>query len=88
MFINIVHQIQIYVVYSIEAPTVFIERRTKPLCSVPEMVFGSMANDGGNLIIEENEYEVFVEKEPAALPYVKRFMMGDEFINNKNRWCL
>ena len=74
--------------YLIEAPTVFIERRTKPLCNVPEMVFGSMANDGGNLIIEENEYNVFVEKEPAALPYIKRFMMGDEFINNKLRWCL
>ena len=74
--------------YLIEAPTVFINRRTKPLCNVPEMVFGSMANDGGNLIIEENEYEVFVEKEPSALPYIKRFMMGDEFINNKKRWCL
>jgi hypothetical protein len=74
--------------YLIEAPTVFIERRVKPICDVPEMIFGSMPNDGGNLIIEEEEYEAFIEKEPSALPYIKQFMMGEEFINNKKRWCL
>jgi hypothetical protein len=74
--------------YLIEAPSVFLERRTKPLCGVPEMVFGSMPNDGGNLIIEENEYEEFINEEPSAYPYIKRFMMGEEFINNKKRWCL
>ncbi|MCL1893482.1 MAG: hypothetical protein FWG02_04490, partial [Holophagaceae bacterium] len=60
----------------------------KPICDVPEMVFGSMPNDGGNLIIEENEHKIFIAKEPTARPYIKRFMMGEEFINNKKRWCL
>jgi hypothetical protein len=74
--------------YLIEATTVFIERRARPLCKIPEMIFGSMANDGGNLIIDETEYIDFIKKEPQALPYIKRFMMGDEFINNKVRYCL
>ncbi|MDR0499531.1 MAG: N-6 DNA methylase, partial [Holophagales bacterium] len=74
--------------YLIKAPTVFIERRTKPICDVPEMVFGSMPNDGGNLIIEENEYNDFIRSEPAALPYIRRFMGSESFINNMKRWCL
>lgn len=44
--------------------------------------------DGGNLIIEDKDYEDFIKKEPSALPYIKRYMMGNEFINNKKRWCL
>jgi len=74
--------------YLVEAPTVFIEKRTKPLYNAPEMIFGSMPNDGGSLIIEADEYEEFISKEPSAFPYIRRFMMGEEFINNLKRHCL
>jgi len=74
--------------YLVKAPTVFIERRTKPLSDVPEMVFGSMPNDGGHLIIEPDEYEELVKIQSPALKFVKRFMMGYEFINNVSRYCL
>jgi hypothetical protein len=74
--------------YLIEAPTVFIERRTKPLCDAPEMVFGSMPNDGGNLIIEAKELEGFLSAEPKAAKFIKRFVGADEFINNIPRYCL
>jgi len=49
---------------------------------------GNQAMDGGNLIIEEADYEDFITKEPSAIPFIKRYMMGYEFINNKKRWCL
>lgn len=49
---------------------------------------GNQAMDGGNLIIEERDYEDFIAKEPDAVPFIKRYMMGYEFINNKRRWCL
>jgi len=74
--------------YIANAPSVFIQKRSKPLGSVPFMVFGSMPNDGGNLIIEADEYDDFIANEPLALPYVKRFVMGEEFINNLPRYCL
>ena len=74
--------------YLLKAPNVFIERRTRPLCDVPEMVFGSMPNDGGNLIVEENEYEEFLAKEPRAAIFVRRFAGAEEFINNLPRYCL
>ena len=35
--------------YLLNADNIFVESRKKPLCNVPEMVFGSMPNDGGYL---------------------------------------
>lgn len=47
-----------------------------------------MPTDGGNLIIEADDYEDFIKREPKAQPYIKRYMMGREFINNLPRYCL
>ncbi|MCL2410671.1 MAG: N-6 DNA methylase [Treponema sp.] len=75
--------------YLLEAPTVFIEKRTKPICDdVPIISRGSQPSCGGNLIIEANEYKDFISKEPLAQKYIKRFMMGEEFINKLERHCL
>ena len=74
--------------YLLEAPTVFIEKQSKPLCDVPIISRGSQPTCGGNLIIEANEIHDFIRKEPQAKKYIKRFMMGVEFINNLERYCL
>ncbi|MCM1563864.1 MAG: N-6 DNA methylase, partial [Clostridium sp.] len=74
--------------YLIEGTNLLILSRKTSICEVPEMVMGNQAMDGGNLIIEEKDYDEFVAKEPQALPFIKRYMMGYEFINNKKRWCL
>ena len=60
--------------YLIDAQNVWIESRNKPLCDVPEMVFGSMANDGGNLIITIDEKEELISKFPQIAPYIKSFL--------------
>ena len=74
--------------YLIDAPDTYIESRNKPLSDVPEMVTGNRPADGGNLIIEAEDYEEFVRQEPSALPYIKKLLGAAEFINNKDRWCL
>ncbi|MBE6507350.1 MAG: class I SAM-dependent DNA methyltransferase [Methanocorpusculum parvum] len=74
--------------YLLDTPTVFVESRTKPLCDVPLMLSGSKPADGGHLILSEEEYQEFVDREPQALKYIKKFSMGNEFINNINRYCL
>lgn len=74
--------------YLIDAPTVFIESRKKSICDVPEIRKGNQPTDGGNLIIEESEYADFIKKEPIAQKYIKRLLGADEYINNKNRYCL
>ncbi len=74
--------------YLMDAPNVYVEKRKEPLCSVPVMVMGSMIIDDGNLIIQDNEYEKFIEAEPAAKKYIHRYMSSDDFINGKTRYCL
>ncbi len=74
--------------YLVEGEDVFLENRNKPICKVPEMIFGNMPNDGGNLIIEDNELEDFTREEPSSKKYIKQLIGAEEFINNLKRWCL
>jgi len=74
--------------YLIEAPTVFIESRSKPICDIPKMQRGNQPTDGGNLIIEASDYANFVTDEPLAEKYIKRLIGAVEFINGLERYCL
>ena len=72
-----------------DSDAVFIESRSDAItANMPAMVFGSMPNDGGHLIIEENEYEEFIKAEPEAKKFIRKFLGAEEFINNKKRYCL
>ena len=74
--------------YLLEGSESFISRRSKPICNVPPMIWGNKPVDGGNLIVEEEDYEDLVNKTPLVKPHIKRLMGGEEFIKNKRRWCL
>ena len=74
--------------YLLDAPSIWVESRPKSLCDVPQMTTGNRPADGGNLIIESNDYETFIKKEPNAKKYIKKLLGSEEFINNKIRWCL
>ena len=52
------------------------------------MVKGSIPVDGGNLIIEEADYDEFINKEPQAKKFIKQFYGAHEFLHNEKRYCL
>ncbi len=74
--------------YLIDGADVFIESRSKPLCDVPEMIGGNRLADGGNLIIEANEYDDFIRREPRAKKFIRRLIGAEEFLKDKPRYCL
>nr|WP_202985554.1 DNA methyltransferase [Thiospirillum jenense] len=74
--------------YLIDAPTCLLESRRTPLSNVPKMIFGSMPNDGGHLLLSAQEKAELLQQEPNALQYLKRFLGAEEFINGIERWCL
>ena len=74
--------------YLMDADDVFVESRTTPLCDIPCMRKGNQPSDGGHLIIEGKDYADFIKIEPGALPYIKKLVGAEEFINNKPRYCL
>lgn len=74
--------------YLIDAPVVFLDNRSKPICDVPAMRSGGKPVEGGNLIFTDDEKKAFVAQEPLAEKYMRPFMGSDDFINGHSRWCL
>ena len=75
--------------YLVDGPTVLIDSRKRTLCDVPNVVFGSMPNDGGHLSdYSAEEKNAIVAEHPDAADMFKRFLGATEFLHNKERWCL
>ena len=83
--VQLVEQINAYL---LAAPSVFVEKRAKPMCDVPEMCKGSQPTDGGNLILSAEEKDELLEAYPDAAQYIRAFLGAEEFINRKERYCL
>ncbi len=74
--------------YLVAGPDVTITKRTRPLCEVSEIAFGSMANDGGHLMLTDEERAAFLLEEPTAAPFLRPILGSVEFINGIGRWCV
>lgn len=74
--------------YLVEADNILIENRKKVLSDVPEIHYGSMINDGGSLILDEEEKVSIIKEYPELKPYIKRYLGADDMINNNKRYCL
>ena len=74
--------------YLIDADSVFVESRNKPICNIPEIGIGNKPIDDGNYLFTETEMREFVAKEPAAEKWFKPWYGSQEFINRKPRYCL
>lgn len=74
--------------YLVEGPDVFVVARRHPLSPrLPEVCFGSKPADGGNLIVEAEDYPQ-VAADPIAAKYLRPFRMGREVVRGLDRWCL
>lgn len=74
--------------YLTEGKMIFVGRMNNPISLVEGITKGCQPTDGGNLIIEEEDYIEFIKQEPNAKKYIKRLYGAVEFINNKKRYCL
>ncbi len=75
--------------YLVDAPTVLIEKRRKPLCvDAPEMTKGSQPTDGGHLLLSQEEADAIRQSDPIAARYIRPLLGAEEFINNLPRYCL
>ncbi len=74
--------------YLADALDVILPARRMPICKVPSILYGNMANDGGHLILSDGAKNEVLKKEPGASKWIKPFVGAEEFINNIPRWCL
>lgn len=74
--------------YLKELPDILVKARTKPLLDIPKMVTGNRPADGGALILTPQEKDEFIAKEPKAQKWIKHFVGAQEYLRNKQRYCL
>ncbi len=75
--------------YLIAGPDIYVTPRSIPLSAgVPKIITGNRPADGGNLILSEDEKNSFIKKYPQDKKFIRQIMGGEEFINNKKRFCL
>lgn len=74
--------------YLVEGNDSFLPSRRKPICNVPEMLYGNKLVDGGFYLFTDVEKEHFLNEEPNSKKYFKKILSGEEFLNGKNRWVL
>ena len=73
--------------YLVEGENIFVEKRRKPICDVPEMIKGNAAIDNGNFILTKEEKVKFVSEYPHLGFLIKKFIGSDELINGYWRYC-
>ena len=74
--------------YLVDAENVYVYKRRNPLSNLPEMNFGSMPNDNGNLLFTDEEHKCLTNEYPDSGLFFKKFVGADEYLDNSNRWCL
>ena len=74
--------------YLIDGDLTFIDSRSKPVCQVLPMVYGSKPTDGGYLFLTPEEKNELIQKYPQAESMIRQVYGASEFINNKERYCL
>jgi len=75
--------------YLVDAADILLAKRSVPIQSgTPRISFGSMPNDGGHLLIEDEERDGLLLQEPGLTRWIKPFKGSEEFIQGIRRWCL
>ena len=74
--------------YLVDADWIVIENTSKPRFAERNIVFGSMPNDGGHLLLNKEKKDFLLSKCANATQFIRRIVGSEEFINNRDRWCL
>jgi len=74
--------------YLVDGPVLTLPNRSQPLCPVPPIGIGNKPIDGGHYLFTTEERDAFLQIEPQADPYFRRWIGADEFLNGYERWCL
>ena len=75
--------------YLVDGDNIFVRNAQKPICkNVPTMYIGCDFKDDGNYVMNEEEKNDLLQKEPQAYLFIRKYMMGKDFIKRKPRYCL
>ncbi len=73
---------------TLQNPHTVVLETTKPLSERKRILFGNMPNDGGHLILSEQEVAAFVQIAPKLTTYIRKLIGAVDFLNGGARYCL
>lgn len=74
--------------YLVDGPDTMPQKRSKPLCDVPEIGIGNKPVDDGNYLFTPERKKAFLKKEPFSEEFFFPWLGSREFLNGVERWCL
>jgi hypothetical protein len=74
--------------YLVDAPAIFIQKRTAPLCTVPAMIKGSSPTDDGNFLLSQEERDQLIAQDKRLEGLIRPFTGAREYLHNIKRYCI
>lgn len=74
--------------YLMSGETIFFDKTNQQVSKEQLMYKGSQPTDGGNLLLNNEEYLDLITQEPLSKKYIRPFVGAQEFLNDIKRWCL
>ncbi len=74
--------------FLIDGSNIIVNQRMSPVSNLPNMIKGSSPGDGGNLLLNENEFNKIINEYPESSIFIKKYLGADDFLNSKTRYCI
>ena len=74
--------------YLSDGSATIVAKHYKSISGFPSMDFGSMANDGGALLLDVFERNEILSRNPQSEAFIKRIYGALEFIRGEEKYCL
>ena len=74
--------------YLVDSDNILIGKRKTPISNVPSIRKGNYYAKSKGLIVEEEDLPALLKNEPKSKKWIKKLIGANEFLNNKNRYCL
>lgn len=74
--------------YLVEGKDILVVSKSKPICNVPVINYGSFALDDGNYTISQEQKDEILNSSPNANKYIRPFIGGRELLHSENRFCI
>ena len=74
--------------YLCDADNIIITNHKKSISDTLNICLGNMPRDEGHLLLSKEEKDVLIREYPESKTIIRKFLGAEEFINNKDRYCL
>lgn len=74
--------------YLTTGSNVIVDKLNSSISDFPAIAFGSMPNDGGMLLLNEQEKDELIQENELTTKLIHRLLGSQEFIRDEKRYCL